>query len=167
VALNREAAALAIFNRLQTFCGAVFVTYSRVYVDPTTLSPEKQPALMLIAERYNLQAKVMRGEPNVWLLYFSVLIYCRELESDPSPETQVNMLIDLVENSMAKQQLEAVIDNSNPTDTTLGGIVDRVSLRSWTPTAGIELMASSDSGQSAAIIPLEVLISGRSILGGG
>jgi hypothetical protein len=153
---NREAAAAALFTRLQNLCGAAFQTYSRAYIDPTTLQPEQQPALMLIAERYNIKFDL--GKPPAWLLYYSVLLYSRTLEADPSPETLMNALINSVENAVQRQANEPIIDQTNLTDTNLGGLVKRVSIRSWIVTTGIELMAGAASGQSAAIIPLEVLI---------
>ena len=168
MALNREAAAQAIFDRLVSLCGANFLTYSREYSDPTQLQPEQQPALMLIAERYNKAKSTLRGTPNVWLLYFNVLLYLKLDPTVASPETAMNALINAVEDALRRLPTEPITDQSNPTDTNLGGIVERVSVGgSWVSSTGILLAQGSASGQSAAIIPIEVLMSERSTLGGG
>ena len=150
---DREGAVAALFARLQTICDTDFAFYSRAYVDPSSIPV--QPALLLVAERYN--TKIERGKPNVWFVFVSVLLFCKAAEGETSPETQMNGLINSVENALQRQSGEPVIDNTNLTETNLGGLVSRVSIQSWVAATGIELMMSV-TGQSAAIIPVEIMM---------
>jgi hypothetical protein len=157
MAVNREGAAAALFARLQTLCGATFNFYSRSYVAPNTLQPEQQPALFLVAEHYI--TKFQRGVPNAWQLYFSIIVYCRALQNDPNPEAALNVLINSVDDAVARLASEPATDLTDPIDTNLGGLVSRVTIGTSTVSgAGITLVAGGVSGQSAAVIPVEILI---------
>lgn len=148
---DREAVQLALLARMQQYMTGVS-TWLRRYVDPTSLNSSQQPAVILIADRYQIVDKV-RGRPNVWKTHVQVLVYARVEESADTPETQLHQLLGQLENAMSRQDSEAITDMTNPTDTNLGGLVSRVSF-----SGDVDLIPGDSNGQGALVVPLEILI---------
>lgn len=151
MAAKREQVLAALMTRLQTLIGTSVQTYSRAYIDPNQLEPEKQPALLLLADSYENTKE--RGRPNIWTVNALVIIYARASEmadpSDASPETPLNALIDAVEDALARQPTESITDMTNPTDTNLGGLCSKVTINGT-----IDIIPGVAGGQAAAFIPV-------------
>lgn len=146
---TREQVMVALYTRLTSLVDGLSFT-ARAYVDPNTLQPEQQPALLLLADQYLNSTE--RGRPQIRTINAVVVIYVRAAAVDDTPETLLNTFIDRVEMAMERQPNEAITDMTNPTATNLGGLCSRVSIMD------IDIIPGDLGGQGAAMMNVEILI---------
>lgn len=151
MAASKESVFVALQARLQTVAGVDPSNVLRKDVEPDNLAPERQPALVLLAD--DLVPLQERGRPTKWLIHAWIILYVRGLEADDSPDTQLLTIIDAVETSLARQPQEAITDPTNPYHTNLGGACSRC----WISGA-IKVFRGDVSTQAAAVFPLEILV---------
>lgn len=154
MALDREALTVALFERLKA--ALPMLKFSDRRAMGWDQVPD-QPALILVKE--NEQATSVKGQPTVWVLSFSAVVYMQNSE-DPtvSPETQQNQILQAVEAALERTKGEQALANAafmdTPDDprTTLGGLCSH---------AWINGTVDSDGGamgrQGLLMIPIEIL----------
>jgi len=165
MSIDREGAVAALYTRLQLpplgpAGSGVIKAFSRIFIDPEQLGPQNQPALELIADTYELfnpagtRVTKQRGHPNVWLLHIDVVVYAWSQEGNTSPETQLNTVLDGIDDLLAfRSDLGDKHDPSNQVDTNLGGLVSRVSI-----TGPVQFLAGAGAQQASVICPVEILM---------
>lgn len=148
---SRDGIYAALFARLQ---GAVpaCVTFTRAFRDPDQFAPEQHPVLILAGEKQT--AATRRGLPTIWHLGAQVIIYVRTSETDVSPETQINAVIDQIVAALERLPTEPIQDMTEPRHTTLGGLVSRCYIE-----GSIEVIQAPVGGAGAAIVPIEMIVS--------
>jgi hypothetical protein len=146
---TREEVMAALLSRLEDKVPNLALT-GRAYVDPNTLQPEQQPALLVVADQYLNSNE--RGRPPVKTIHAVVILYARALEADGSPETPLNVLIDAVEAALERQPNEPLPDLTNPTSTNLGGLCSRLYV------TDVDVIPGDLGGQGAAMVSVEILL---------
>jgi hypothetical protein len=157
MALDREALTLALLDRLKAALPEIKFTSRRpIGWDQV---PE-QPALILVKE--NEQAASTKGQPTVWSLTFSAVIYTQNSEDpDEAPETAQNEILKAVEAALERTKGEKALadamfmDAGDDPRTTLGGRCSH---------AWINGTVEADGGglgkQGVMLIPIEILATG-------
>ena len=154
MALDREALTLALFNRLVAALPALKFSSRRPIGWEEV--PE-QPALILVKDSEG--AVSVKGQPTVWALAFSAVIYTQNSD-DPteSPETQQNALLNAVEAALERTKGEtalagaAFMDTPDDPRTTLGGLCSHCWINGT-----VESDGGSMGRQGVLIIPIEIL----------
>lgn len=149
MAVDREAVAVALFDRLKT--ATKITNAERRYRSWDEVDPRSQPWLGLVHSSQTPEQQ--RGLPPKWRLEYTVYIYCRTEERASTPSTLLNQLIQAVEQALELQPGEdAGLDPMNVYATTLGGLCSHA----WIG-GTIETDEGALDNQAVAIIPIEVL----------
>jgi len=147
---KREQVQAALLSRLVSSLGSSIKSSTRYYVDFSKLSPERQPALSVIA--VSSTAQYEPGLPAKWMQQAMVVLYVRTPnETNTTPETLLFSLIEQVETALQRQPSEL----GNMTDdygTTLGALV-------WTcHITDLHIHHGLGDGQAAASLTVEMLV---------
>jgi hypothetical protein len=140
---TREAIYAALFSLL---CGAVsFKTATRRIREYADVDQATQPALLQVelGEKWNTRV----GAPPVVTLAARLFLYCETNDPTAPVATQLNALLDAVTAALAPP-----LSPHGPFRQTLGGLVQHAGI------AGEITIAEGLSGQSEAVIPLEILV---------
>jgi hypothetical protein len=148
MALNREAIWDALAERLEMVAGI-----KKVVRRDKDFASVEQPAILLLDE--DEQPEEVDGLPPARKLNGSIVLYCRTSDIDPSPTTQLNLLLTAIE----------VVLEWSPSDvdrpgapfpgrghqehfTNLGGLVTGFEI------GPVKKYEGTRSGQAAALIPI-------------
>lgn len=139
----REAIYAALFSLLSG--AAAFRTASRRIKDYSGVDQATQPALLQVelGEKWNART----GAPPVVTLAARLFLYCESNDPTRPVSAQMNGLLDAVTAALAPPMLP-----HGPFRQTLGGLVQHAGI------AGEVTIAEGLSGQSEAVIPIEILV---------
>ena len=139
----REAIYAALFSLLSS--AASFRTATRRIKDYSDVDQATQPALLQVelGERWNART----GAPPVVTLAARLFLYCESNDPAAPVSTQMNALLDAVTAAL----LPPLLPHGSFRQT-LGGLVQHAGI------AGEVTIAEGLSGQSEAVIPLEILV---------
>ena len=141
--MNREPIYAALFALVQS--AASFVTVSRRLRHWSDVAAAEQPALFQIQKSETAEER--RPLPVKWRLAVDLYLYAHAPDELTPPATVLNPLLDALEAALAPDPVSHV--------QTLGGLVQHC----WI--AGrIQTDEGVLGGQSVAIVPVEVLVSG-------
>ena len=140
---SREAIYAALFQLAST--AADFETATRRIKDYSDVDQATQPALLQVqlGEKWNARA----GMPPVVMLNCRLFVYCESNDPTQPVSTQMNSLLDAVTQALAPPLLP-----HGPFRQTLGGLVQHAGI------TGEVTIAEGLSGQSEAVIPIEILV---------
>lgn len=154
MALDQEALTTALFNRLVAALPGLKFTSRRPMGWEEV--PE-QPALILV--KASAGAVSMKGQPTVWTLAFTAVIYTQNTdEPTESPETQQNAMLKSIEAALERTKGETALANAafmdTPDDprTTLGGLCSHASI-----SGTVESDGGAMGRQGVLIVPIEIL----------
>lgn len=139
----RESIYAALFARVS---GAyAFATKTRRIREYADVDRATQPALLQVelGEKWNVRV----GAPPVVTLAARLFVYCESNDPTEPVSTQMNLLLDQVMAALAPP-----LAPHGPFRQTLGGLVQHAAI------AGEIAIAEGLSGQSEAVIPLEILV---------
>jgi hypothetical protein len=139
----REAIYAALFALAGSSAG--FVTTTRRIKEYSDVDQATQPALLQLELGEKWNARI--GMPPVVTLSARLFVYCESNDPTEPVSTQMNTLLDAVMNALAPGVLP---DGSFRQ--TLGGLVQHAGM------SGDVTIAEGLSGQSEAIIPIEILV---------
>ncbi|HEY1615133.1 MAG TPA: hypothetical protein VGF97_15720 [Rhizomicrobium sp.] len=122
---------------------APFVTKTRRIREYSDVDQSLQPALLQVELGENWEAPV--GKPPLVTLQCRLLLYCESNDPVSPVSTQMNGLLDAVMGALAWTQWQNYRQ-------TLGGLVSHARI------AGEITIAEGLSGQSEAIVPVEILV---------
>ncbi|MGH6878878.1 MAG: hypothetical protein ACREHV_16080 [Rhizomicrobium sp.] len=139
----REAIYAALFALASD--STVFETTTRRIKEYSDVDQATQPALLQVelGEKWNMRI----GLPPVVTLAARLFVYCESNDPSEPVSTQMNALLDAVANALAPPILP-----HGPFRQTLGGLVQHAGI------AGEITIAEGLSGQSEAVIPIEILV---------
>jgi hypothetical protein len=139
----REAIYAALFSLLSN--AASFRTATRRIKDYSDVDQATQPALLQVelGEKWNARP----GAPPVVTLAARLFVYCESGDPSAPVSAQMNALLDAVTAALAPPLLP-----HGSFRQTLGGLVQHAGI------AGEVTIAEGLSGQSEAVIPLEILV---------
>ncbi len=141
--MNREPIYAALFAVVQG--AAPFVTASRRLRHWSDVAAAEQPALFMIQKSETAEER--RPLPVKWRARVDLYVYAQAPDELTAPATVINPLLDAVETALAPDPVSHV--------QTLGGLVQHC----WI--AGqIQTDEGVLGGQSVAIVPVEILVSG-------
>ena len=137
----------AIYAALFALAGnaADFQTATRRIKDYSDVDQSTQPALLQVELGEKWNARI--GMPPVVTLNCRLFIYCESNDPTLPVSTQMNTLLDAVTAALAPPLLP-----HGPFRQTLGGLVQHAGI------AGEVTIAEGLSGQSEAVIPIEILV---------
>src|ERR1700722_14478829 len=137
----------AIYTALFALAGgsADFKTATRRIKDYSDVDQATQPALLQVQLGEKWNARV--GLPPVVTLSARLFLYCEENDLTEPVSTQMNALLDAVMAALAPP-----IIPHGPFRQTLGGLVQHAAI------SGEIAIAEGLSGQSEAVIPIEILV---------
>ena len=140
---SREAIYAALFSLLSN--AASFRTATRRIKDYSGVDQATQPALLQVelGEKWNARP----GAPPVVTLVARLFVYCESNDPAAPVSAQTNVLLDAVTGALAPTLLP-----HGHFRQTLGGLVQHAGI------AGELTIAEGLSGQSEAVIPLEILV---------
>jgi hypothetical protein len=140
---SREAIWSALFVLVSR--AYVFVTATRRIKDYSDVDQATQPAILLVelGEKWNART----GAPPVVTLAARLFVYCESNDPTTPVATQMNALLDAVMAALAPP-----LTPHGPFRQTLGGLVQHAAI------AGEITIAEGLSGQSEAVIPIEILV---------
>lgn len=123
----------------------VFVTATRRIKDYSDVDQATQPAILQVelGEKWNART----GAPPVVTLAARLFVYCESNDPTTPVATQMNTLLDQVTAALAPP-----LAPHGPFRQTLGGLVQHAGI------AGEITIAEGLSGQSEAVIPIEILV---------
>jgi hypothetical protein len=137
----------AIYAGLFALVGAApgFRTATRRIKDYSDVDQATQPTLLQVelGEKWNART----GMPPVVTLSARLFLYCEENDPAEPVSTQMNALLDAVTAALAPPDLP-----HGPFRQTLGGLVQHAGI------SGEIAIAEGLSGQSEAVIPIEILV---------
>lgn len=139
----REAIYAALFALVS---GAyAFATKTRRIKEYADVDQARQPALLQVelGEKWNVRV----GAPPIVTLAARLFVYCESNDPTEPVSTQMNQLLDQVMAALAPP-----LAPHGPFRQTLGGLVQHAAI------AGEITIAEGLSGQSEAVIPLEILV---------
>lgn len=139
----REAIYAALFALASN--AADFETATRRIKDYSDVGQATQPALLQVELGEKWNARV--GMPPVVTLNCRLFVYCESNDPTEPVSTQMNTLLDAVTQALAPQILP-----HGPFRQTLGGLVQHAGI------TGEVTIAEGLSGQSEAVIPIEILV---------
>jgi hypothetical protein len=137
----------AIYAALFALAGAAanFQTATRRIKDYSDVDQATQPALLQVELGEKWNARV--GMPPVVALNCRLFVYCESNDPTLPVSTQMNALLDGVTQALAPPLLP-----HGPFRQTLGGLVQHAGI------TGDVTIAEGLSGQSEAVIPIEILV---------
>lgn len=140
---SREAIWSALFALVST--AYQFTTKTRRIKDYSDVDQATQPAILQVelGEKWNART----GAPPVVTLAARLFVYCESNDPTAPVATQMNALLDAVTAAIAPP-----LSPHGPFRQTLGGLVQHAAI------AGEITIAEGLSGQSEAVIPLEILV---------
>lgn len=140
-AFSREAIYTALFSLVSG--SAAFRTATRRIKEYTDVAQATQPAILLVetGEKWDAPA----GRPPVVTLACRLFVYCESNDPTQPVSTQLNVLLDTVMAALASTQWQNYRQ-------TLGGLVSHARI------AGDVTISEGLSGQSEAIVPIEILV---------
>lgn len=138
---SREAIYAALFELVTG--AATFKTVTRRIREYSDVAQATQPALLLLELGEKWDAPV--GKPPSVVLSSKLFIYCESGDPSQPVSTQINSLLDAVMTALAPTQWQTYRQ-------TLGGLVSHARI------AGQVTIAEGLSGQSEAIVPIEILV---------
>jgi hypothetical protein len=139
----REAIYAALFALASGAAG--FHTATRRIKEYSDVDQATQPALLQVELGENWNARI--GLPPVVSLSARLFVYCESNDPTAPVSTQMNTLLDAVTGALAPP-----IPPSGPFRQTLGGLVQHAGI------TGDITIAEGLSGQSEAVIPIEILV---------
>lgn len=139
----REPIYAALFALVET--AAPFVTTSRRLRHWSDIGAAEQPALFMIQKAETAEAR--RPLPVKWRASVELYLYALAPDETTAPATVLNLLLDAVETALAPDPVSHV--------QTLGGLVQHCWIAGRIATDEGVL-----GGQSVAIVPVEILVSG-------
>ena len=139
----REAIYAALFALVAG--NSAFRTATRRIKDYSDVDQATQPALLQVELGEKWNARV--GLPPVVTLSARLFLYCEESDPTEPVSTQMNALLDAVMAALAPP-----IVPHGPFRQTLGGLVQHAAI------SGEIAIAEGLSGQSEAVIPIEILV---------
>lgn len=124
---------------------APFVTKTRRIKEYSDVDSATQPAILQVelGEKWDAPA----GKPPIVTLNCRLFIYCESNDPTQPVSTQINTLLDAVMSALASTQWQNYRQ-------TLGGLVSHAGI------AGDVTITEGLSGQSEAIVPIEILVNG-------
>lgn len=122
---------------------ASFKTVTRRIKEYSDVAQATQPALLLVETGEKWDAFI--GKPPVITLSCKFFIYCESGDPTQPVSTQINALLDAVMGALASTQWQNYRQ-------TLGGLVSHARI------SGEVTIAEGLSGQSEAIVPVEILV---------
>lgn len=137
---SREAIFSALFALASNAAG--FVTKTRRIKEYADVDSATQPAILQVELGEKWDAAV--GKPPVVTLAARLFIYCESSDPTQPVSTQINALLDAVTNALAPTSWQTYRQ-------TLGGLVQHARI------AGDVTIAEGLSGQSEAVVPIEIL----------
>jgi hypothetical protein len=139
----REAIYAALFARLSG--AAPFRTATRRIREYADVDQATQPALLQVelGEKWNARP----GAPPVVTLAARLFLYCESNDPTAPVSSGMNALLDAVSNALAPP-----LSPHGPFRQTLGGLVQHAGI------AGEITIAEGLSGQSEAVVPIEILV---------
>ena len=140
---TREAIYTALFGLVAN--AAQFQTATRRIKDYSNVDQATQPALLQVelGEKWNSRV----GLPPVVTLTARLFVYCEGNDPTEPVSSQMNSLLDAVTNAIAPP-----VTPHGPLRQTLDGLVQHAGI------AGDVTISEGLSGQSEAIIPIEILV---------
>jgi hypothetical protein len=140
---SREPIYAALFSLVSD--AAPFVTKTRRIKDYSDVDAATQPAILQVelGEKWDAPA----GKPPIVTLNCRLFLYCESSDPTSPVSTQLNTLLDAVMNALSPTQWQNYRQ-------TLGGIVNHAGI------SGDVTIAEGLSGQSEAILPIEILVNG-------
>lgn len=140
---SREAIYVALFYLVSN--AAVFQTKTRRIKEYSDVAAGTQPAILQVelGERWNAQV----GKPPIVTFNVRLFIYCESNDPTLPVSTQMNTLLDAIMVALAPPVLP-----HGPFRQTLGGLVQHAGI------TGEVMIAEGLSGQSEAVIPIEILV---------
>jgi len=138
---SRETIYAALFSLASNAAG--FVTKTRRIKEYADVDSATQPAILQVELGEKWDAPV--GQPPVVTLAARLFIYCESNDPTAPASTQINTLLDAVTNALASTSWQNFRQ-------TLGGLVQHARI------AGEVTIAEGLSGQSEAILPIEILV---------
>jgi hypothetical protein len=148
MALDREAIASALFARLKAQVSAA-KTFTRKDDDPRSFPSELHPVLILRCAGEDPEQAP--GRPAKVPLHYVVKVYARNLDSEASPDTQLNQVLQQVDAALERQSDEAPWPNE-PFHTTLGGLVQHAWLG-----APVDFYQGEHSNEAMLVLAVEAL----------
>ncbi|HEX4079585.1 MAG TPA: hypothetical protein VHX61_12020 [Rhizomicrobium sp.] len=139
----REAIYAALFALVSS--AAAFQTVTRRIKEYSDVDQATQPALLQVELGENWNTRV--GLPPVVTLSCRLFVYCESNDPTEPVSTQMNALLDAVTGALAPPILP-----HGPFRQTLGGLVQNAAV------AGDITIAEGLSGQSEAVLPVEILV---------
>lgn len=134
-----------IYSALFALVGgaAPFVTKTRRIKEYSDVDAATQPAILQVelGEKWDAPA----GKPPIVTLNCRLYIYCESSDPGAPVSTQLNALLDAVMGALASSQWQNYRQ-------TLGGLVSHARI------AGDVTIAEGLSGQSEALVPIEILV---------
>ncbi|HEY2446246.1 MAG TPA: hypothetical protein VGI20_10965 [Rhizomicrobium sp.] len=140
---SREAIYAALFELVGG--ASPFRTATRRIKDYSAIDQATQPALLQVELGEKWNARI--GLPPIVTLSARLFVYCEENDPTEPVSTQMNALLDAVTNALAPD-----LPPHGPFRQTLGGLVQHAGI------AGEIAIAEGLSGQSEAVIPIEILV---------
>lgn len=140
---SRETIYAALFALVAGAAG--FATSTRRIKDYSDVDQATQPALLQVELGEKWNARV--GLPPVVTLNARLFVYCESNDPTQAVSTQMNGLLDAVTNALAPAP-----EPRGAFRQTLGGLVQHAGI------AGDIVIAEGLSGQSEAVIPIEILV---------
>jgi hypothetical protein len=139
----RESISAALFKLLQAIQTTPAVTtFSRRYVDSTSLGGANLPAVVLLVKSEDAIRKGM-GIPIEWKVTAGVFVFVSTTDTDTEPDMVMNNILDAIE--------AAVAPDKGSGYQTLGGLVVNCRINGT-----IERDPGFMSGVGAAAIPIEI-----------
>ena len=138
---SREAIYAALFALVSG--SAAFQTATRRIKEYSDVAQATQPAILMVELGEKWDAPV--GKPPVIALHCRLFIYCESNDPTQPVSTQLNGLLDAVMAALASTQWQNFRQ-------TLGGLVQHARI------SGDITIAEGLSGQSEAIVPVEILV---------
>ncbi|HEY3778767.1 MAG TPA: hypothetical protein VGL35_11985 [Rhizomicrobium sp.] len=140
---SREAIYAALFGLASGAAG--FATATRRIKEYSGVDQATQPALLQVELGEKWESRI--GLPPVVKLNVRLFVYCESNDPTEAVSTQMNALLDAVTNALAPPVLPHGTFRQ-----TLGGLVSHAGI------AGEIVIAEGLSGQSEAVIPIEILV---------
>jgi hypothetical protein len=140
---SREAIYAALFARVAG--SASFQTTTRRVKEYSDVDQATQPALLQVELGENWNARI--GMPPIVTLNCRLFVYCESNDPTQPVSTQMNSLLDSLTNALAPP-----LTPQGSFRQTLGGLVQHAAI------AGQVTIAEGLSGQSEAMVPVEILV---------
>jgi hypothetical protein len=137
----RETVYAALFSLVSG--AAPFATKTRRIKEYSDVDAATQPAILQVELGEKWEAAV--GKPPIVTLNCRLFIYCESSDPTPPVSTQLNALLDAVTGALASTQWQNYRQ-------TLGGLVSHARI------SGDVTIMEGLSGQSEAIVPVEILV---------